>query len=139
MGEKLELLLHAPWLMQVHLATVLPATVLGAWLLLGKKGGARHRALGKLYLGLMLITALSTIGMPAYVGPTLALGPLRLGLLHLFVPLTLHGVWSAFRTVRRGDIQGHKRAMVSLYIGALLIAGALSFLPGRFMHRLLFS
>jgi len=139
MQESLELLMDAPWLMQLHLATVLPATILGAWLLLGKKGDTRHRALGKLYLGLMLVTALSTIGMPAYIGPTLTLGPLRLGLLHLFVPLTLHGVWSALATVRRGDIQGHKRAMVGLYVGALLIAGALSFAPGRLMHRLLFG
>jgi uncharacterized membrane protein len=134
MGEKLELLLHAPWLMQWHLATVLPATILGAWLLLGKKGDTRHRTLGKLYLGLMLVTALSTIGMPAYVGPPLQLGPVR-----LFVPRTLHGVWSALATVRRGDIQGHKRAMVGLYVGALLIAGALSFAPGRLMHRMFFG
>jgi uncharacterized membrane protein len=29
--------------------------------------------------------------------------------------------------------------MVGLYVGALLIAGALSFAPGRLMHRMFFG
>jgi len=134
--ERMHLLADAPWLVLLHLATVLPAAVLGGYLLCARKGGARHRALGKVYLALMAAAALSTLALPAFVGPTLRLGPLRLGHLHLFVPLTLHGVWKAFHTIKKGDIHGHKWAMISLYSGALVIAGVLSFAPGRLMHRL---
>lgn len=137
--KALDLLAAAPWMVHVHLAAVLPALVLGAWLLIANKGGTRHRNLGKLYLGLMVIAALSATVLPAQVGPTVTLGPLRLGLLHLLVLLTLRGVWMAFSTVRRGDIQAHKRHMVGLYIGALIIAGLFSLAPGRLLHRMLFG
>jgi uncharacterized membrane protein len=33
----------------------------------------------------------------------------------------------------------HKTAMISLYIGALLIAGSLTLLPGRIMHAVVFG
>lgn len=137
--ERIGLLAGAPWLVLLHLATVLPAAVLGAYLLANAKGGARHRALGKVYLALMCATAVATIWLPAQVGPALRIAGLRLGLLHLFVPLTLHGVWQAFRSVRRGDIKAHKRAMIGMYSGALVVAGLLSFAPGRLLHRLLFD
>lgn len=137
--EGLRLVAHAPWMVQVHLAAVLPAFVLGAWLFVAPKGGKRHRAIGKAYLGLMLVAALSSVGLHAQVGPAVAVGPLRLGLLHLLVPLTLRGVWMAFQTIRRGDIQAHKRHMLGLYLGALVVAGVLSFAPGRLLHRAFFG
>jgi uncharacterized membrane protein len=137
--EGLRLVAHAPWMVQVHLAAVLPAFVLGAWLFVAPKGGKRHRAIGKAYLGLMLVAALSSVGLHAQVGPAVVVGPLRLGLLHLLVPLTLRGTWMAFQTIRRGDIQAHKRHMLGLYLGALVVAGLLSFAPGRLLHRAFFG
>lgn len=137
--EGLRLLGEAPWLIQVHLASVVPAFVMGAWLFVAPKGGRRHRAVGKAYLALMVVAALSSVGLHAQVGPSVTVGPLRLGLLHLLVPLTLRGVWMAFHTIRRGDIQAHKRHMLGLYLGALVVAGLLSFAPGRLLHRLCFG
>jgi uncharacterized membrane protein len=137
--EGLRLLGEAPWLIQVHLASVVPAFVMGVWLFVAPKGGRRHRAVGKAYLALMVVAALSSVGLHAQVGPAVAVGPLRLGLLHLLVPLTLRGVWMAFHTIRRGDIQAHKRHMLGLYLGALVVAGVLSFAPGRLLHRACFG
>jgi uncharacterized membrane protein len=133
------LLARAPWIVRLHLAAVMPALLLGAWLLLGKKGGPRHRLLGKIYLGLMVVAALSAAVLPAQVGPTVSIGSLRLGFLHLLVLLTLRGVWMAFHTIRKGDIRAHKRHMVMLYFGALIIAGLFSLAPGRLLHRVVFG
>ena len=41
--------------------------------------------------------------------------------------------------VRRGNIRGHRMAMLGLYIGGLLIAGGLTLLPGRVLHRVVFG
>ena len=55
-------------LMYVHLVTVVPCIFLGAYGLLAKKGTPIHRTLGKVYMILMLFTALITLWMPADVG-----------------------------------------------------------------------
>jgi uncharacterized membrane protein len=46
---------------KIHLATVIPAFVIGTWLIFFSTKGARwHRGLGGLYLALMLVTAITT-------------------------------------------------------------------------------
>ena len=64
------------------------------------------------------------------------LNPGRFSLFHIFVPMTYWSVFGALWSLRRGDVAGHKRAMLGLYFGGILIAGALTFAPGRMMHRL---
>lgn len=125
------LVLAAPVAIQIHLATVLPAFVIGTWLILAsRKGSPFHRALGKVYLGLMTATAIASLFIRE-------VNPGGFSLIHLFVPATLIGVAAGLMNARTGDIAGHKRAMLGLYIGGLLIAGALTFAPGRLMNRLL--
>lgn len=130
-------ILDAPLAVQLHFVTVVPAFVLGSWLLFGSaRGSARHRAVGRVYLALMTATAVAAVFIRAFSGPSVEIGPLRLGLIHLFVPLTAHGVYGAFATIRAGDIRGHRSAMRGLYFGGLIIAGLLSLAPGRVMHRI---
>jgi uncharacterized membrane protein len=50
--------------------------------------------------------------------------------IHLFIPLTFFSVFSALWNARRGNIVGHKWAMLGLYFGGLLIAGSLTFSCG---------
>jgi uncharacterized membrane protein len=53
-------ILEAPFAIQLHFVTVVPAFFLGAWqLLLSHKGSSSHRVIGKIYLTLMSITALT--------------------------------------------------------------------------------
>ena len=52
----------------IHLATVLPCFLIGAWLLLRRKGTTVHKRLGRVYAVLILFTALVTFLMPAVVG-----------------------------------------------------------------------
>jgi len=123
-------------LMYTHLATVLPCIPLGAYLLARRKGDALHRTLGKVYMALMFFTAGLTLLMPALVGPTF-LG--HFGWIHLLSLLVVVTVPRAIADAKAGRIKAHKRRMVMLYIGALLVAGGFTFWPGRFMHSLFFG
>jgi uncharacterized membrane protein len=126
-------LTDAPVAIKIHLATVLPAFALGTWLIFFSTKGARwHRALGSLYLALMTVTAVAAYFIRS-------ISPGHLSLIHLFIPLTLFGVFGALWNVRRGNIRGHRNAMLGLYFGRLLIAGSLTLLPGRLLHHVFFG
>jgi uncharacterized membrane protein len=127
------LIAGAPLAIKIHLATVLPAFVIGTWqIFFSRKGSPTHRTLGFTYLALMTATAVSTFFIRS-------IGAGDLSPVHLFIPLTLFGVFGALWNVRRGDIRGHRNAMLGLYWGGLLLAGALTLLPGRLLHRLFFG
>jgi uncharacterized membrane protein len=120
----------------VHLATIIPAFVIGTYLLLNRKGTPRHRLLGKIYMLLMLATAVVTLVMPAQVGPRLFN---HFGFIHLFSVMVLYSVPAAYLAARKGDIATHKGNMIGIYIGGILIAGAFAFMPGRMLHQLIFG
>ncbi len=122
-------------LMYFHLATVLPCVIIGPMLFFMTKGNKTHRSLGKVYMILMLVTAIITLFMPALVGPKF-LG--HFGWIHSFSFLTLFSVPRAYLAARSGRIQAHKFSMISLYIGAIVIAGGFTLVPGRYLHELLF-
>lgn len=119
-----------------HLATVLPAALLGALLLAARKGTARHRLFGKIYMALMLATAVITLFMPAEVGPRI-IG--HFGFIHALSALALWTVPAALFAARRGNIRVHRRAMRGLYFGGILIAGGLAFAPGRLLYGWMFG
>ncbi|MCX7382911.1 MAG: DUF2306 domain-containing protein [Alphaproteobacteria bacterium] len=118
---------------KLHLLTVIPAFALGTWLIFAsRKGSPRHRLLGAVYLVLMCATAVTTLGIRS-------INPPGFSVIHLFVPLTIGSAAVALIAVRRGKIETHRRAMMGLYVGGLLIAGAFTFTPGRLMFRLIFG
>ena len=123
-------------LLYTHLFTVLAAFPIGAWLLLNRKGTKVHRYLGRPYVGLMMITAVASLAMPAALGPTL-FG--HFGFIHLFSVSVLFSIPAAVIAIRRGDIAAHRGHMVGVYVGGILIAGTFSFMPGRLMHQVLFG
>ena len=49
----------------LHLGSLVPAFVIGSYLLLNRKGTPVHKFLGKIYMGLMLFTAFITLFMEA--------------------------------------------------------------------------
>ena len=136
----LQPILDAPLAIQLHVITVVPAFVLGTWLLFfSTKGSRHHRLAGKVYLTLMVLTSLAAICVRSFSSVSLGVGPLKLGVIHLFVPLTLNGVWTTLAALRAGDIERHRRSMRGLYFGGLIIAGLLTFMPGRIMYRIFFG
>ncbi|MDX6747448.1 DUF2306 domain-containing protein [Polaribacter sp. PL03] len=124
------------YLMYAHLITVVPCVFIGAYLLSVKKGTPFHRSLGKIYMLLMMITAIITLFMPAYVGPQFLN---HFGCIHLFSFLTLYSIPTAIIAIRKKQIKKHKLKMIFLYVGAIVIAGGFTFTPGRYLHTLFFS
>ena len=121
---------EAPLAIQIHLATIIPAFFLGTWqIFFSRKGAPAHRVIGVAYLVLMTITATAAVFIPRG----------RISFFYIFVALTYFSVFRAIWFLRKKNIAGHKRAMVGLYVGGLLIAGSLTFLPGRMMYRLFFG
>ena len=120
----------------LHLGSLVPAFVIGTYLLLNRKGTPIHRFLGKIYMGLMLFAAFITLFMEALVGPKFLN---HFGFLHLLSLFVLYTVPTAYRAIRVGNIKLHKRKMVGLYVGALLVAGAFTLSPGRLIHSWLFG
>lgn len=110
----------------IHLATVVPALPLGLYIFLTRKGGARHKQLGKLWLVLMGVTAVATLFIRNVEGGGFSF-------IHLFSVLTLVGIPQVIITARRRNFAAHRTHLLGMFIGAMLIAGGLSFLPGRTM------
>ncbi|WP_290700669.1 DUF2306 domain-containing protein [Lacinutrix sp.] len=123
-------------LMFMHLFTILPAFVLGTISFILKKGTTLHKVLGRVYMVLMLFTALVTLFLPAAVGPTLFN---HFGWIHFFSFLTIYTVPTAYTAIKKGNIKVHKHKMIGLYFGALIIAGAFTFMPGRYLHSVFFG
>lgn len=123
-------------LMYAHLITVVPCIFLGAYGLMAKKGTRIHKKLGKIYMVLMLITAVLTLFMPALVGGRFLN---HFGWIHLFSLLTLWTVPTAYTAIKKGKVKAHQRKMVLLYIGAIGIAGGFTLTPGRYLHTLFFG
>ncbi|MFZ5746027.1 MAG: DUF2306 domain-containing protein [Pseudomonadota bacterium] len=110
----------------VHIAAVLPAVPLGLYILLTRKGGARHRLLGRVWMLLMLTTALSALFIRH-------INHGQFSWIHLFVPLAIVTMVRAIAAARQGRIGDHKRHMAGMYLGALILPGLFTFLPGRLM------
>lgn len=115
----------------LHVSSVVPAIPLGAYLLLTRKGTALHKQLGKVWITRMVITALSAL----FIG-----GLVHFSWIYIFVPITLHGAWKTIATAHKGKIKAHKNHIIGMYLGALMIPGAVAFaFPGRLMNTLIFG
>ncbi|MFK0384378.1 DUF2306 domain-containing protein [Agrobacterium sp. NPDC090273] len=124
----LQPLLDASPAVQFHVATVIPAALLGAFILLRPKGTTVHRAMGKIWVVLMVSTSVSTFFIHE-LNVVYGFSPI-----HLLSVFTIYGCVQAIYFVRRGDIRRHMRIMQSVYLGGIVVAGAFTFVPGRIMH-----
>ena len=81
----------------------------------------------------MALVALSSFGIHEFR----LLGPFSP--IHLLSILVLYSLWKGVAHVKRGNIDAHRRLMISLYLYAMLLTGALTLLPGRMMHAVFFG
>jgi len=109
---------------------------MGAALFFMTKGTPLHKGMGKVYMILMIITAIITLFMPAKVGPQFLN---HFGFIHSFSLLALYSAPKAYFAIRRGDVRSHKFSMIGLYVGGIVIAGSFTLVPGRYLHDLLFN
>lgn len=125
-----------PWVhdfaLTVHLVTVIPAIPLGTYVILSRKGGARHKLLGKIWLALMFVTAIATIFIRN-------VNDGQFSWIHAFTLLTFIAIPQAIVSARQGRIEAHKKHVRNFFIGALVIAGLTAFAPGRTMWQWAFD
>ena len=126
-------LLAAPLAVQIHAFTAIAAVLLGAVILFRRKGTPVHKLMGRIWALLMFTTATAAI----FINEIRLIGPFSP--IHIFVVMTYYGLWEGIREIRRGNVRAHQATMKSLYLGALLLAGAFTLLPGRRMNEVLFG
>jgi uncharacterized membrane protein len=126
-------LLDAAPVIQVHAFAAVAAFALGLVQFVAPKGTLPHRTVGWIWVVLMMVIAVSSFWIHGYrmVGP---FSPI-----HLLSILTLVMVPVAVLHARKHRVLDHRKAMISIFLGALLIAGAFTFLPGRIMHAVAFG
>ncbi len=126
-------LFDLPVLMLAHLAVASAALLLGPLALRARKGSLLHRSAGYGWVALMLATAATSLFMRNHGGLNLA----GFTPIHLLALLTFAGIGGALWAVWRRNVQAHRRAMWSVYLGGCVVAGVFTLLPGRLLGQLL--
>jgi uncharacterized membrane protein len=126
-------LTSAPLAIQVHAYAAIAAFALGAVQLARVKGTLSHRALGYVWVGLMLIVAASSF----WVHELRLWGPWSP--IHLLSIFTLVMLPLGIHYARRHNVRGHKLTMLGIFVGALVIAGIFTLAPGRIMYQVVFG
>ena len=126
-------LLQASPGIQLHAYAAMGAFVLGAMQLARPKGTLSHRIVGSIWVLLMLVVSISAffIHQLRIWGPWSPIHQLALFTL-VMLPVA---VWRAHKHA----VEQHRRAMLGLFFGALIVAGLFTFLPGRIMHAVVFG
>lgn len=126
-------LLEAAPAIPLHAFAAMAAFVLGLVQFAAPKGTLPHRTVGWIWVLLMTLVAASSfwINQIRLVGP---FSPIHLLSIFTLVVLPL-AVWRA-HTHRVAD---HRRMMIFIFAGALVVAGLFTLVPGRIMHRVIFG
>jgi uncharacterized membrane protein len=123
----------------VHMTSAIGALVIGPIVLWARRGRTQrpqlHRALGYAWVTLMVMTALSAIFIRDFRLPNIG----GYTPIHLLVPATFLGLTRAFWKLAQRDIAGHRFSMQATYIGACIVAGGFTLLPGRYLGHLVWS
>jgi uncharacterized membrane protein len=117
-------------IVQVHVLLALCAALLTLAIFSLPKGSTHHRVMGRLWVAAMASIAISSF----WIHGMRLIGPFSP--IHLLSVFVLWNLVGAVRAARAGRIAQHKRTMQSMAFGALLVAGAFTFLPGRVMHQI---
>ncbi len=126
-------LLSAPPPIPWHAFAAFAALAVGGVQLALPKGTMRHRVLGYAWVALMLVIAISSF----WIQQIRLIGPFSpIHLLSILVLITVPlAVWHA----HNHRVAKHRKAMISLYVFALIGAGVFTLLPGRIMHAVVFG
>src|SRR5690606_28875674 len=87
---------------QIHAGAAILSFLLGTLVLLLKKGTRLHKAMGRVWVGLMVVVALSSF----LITEVRMFGPYSF--IHALSIFTLVGLVQAIRAIRRGDVKAHR-------------------------------
>ena len=114
----------------IHVFAAVSALVLGATIFLARKGTLLHKVSGRVWAGLMLVTAISTVwikGNGSYSW---------IHLLSIGTVVILAGV--VYAAINR-HIQRHRQGVIGLYAGSLVVAGLFALMPQRLLGKMLWG
>lgn len=123
---------EASTVIKIHWVAAMIALALGVLMLVRKKGTVSHKVIGRAFIAIMIVTALSSFFIREINNGSLSW-------IHIFIPITFFASWEAIHYIRKGNVKRHKRAVIGMFFGALLIPGLFTFLPGRRMWMLFFG
>jgi uncharacterized membrane protein len=126
-------LLDAAPAIPVHAFAAMAALALGLVQFAAPKGTLPHRTIGWIWVALMVIVAASSL----WIHQIRLFGPWSP--IHLLSIFTLVMVPIAVWRARRHRVADHRRIMTMTFVGALVIAGLFTLLPGRIMHAVVFG
>ena len=126
-------LLEAPAAIQLHAFAAMAAFALGIVQFSAPKGTIPHRTIGWIWVVLMLAVSISAFWIHSIRlwGPW---SPIHLLAIFVLIMLPL-----AILHARRHRVVQHRRAMIGIFLGGLVIAGLFTFVPGRIMHAVMFG
>ena len=116
-----------------HAMAAMLAIVIGAIQFSMKKGGIKHKALGYIWVSLMLFVSISSF----FIHEIKLWG--NYSPIHLLSIWTIFSVGLAIYFVRVGNIKRHRQVMIALYGFALILTGLFTLLPGRAMNQVVFG
>lgn len=126
-------LFAAPLTVVVHALAAMTAFVLGTVQLAAPKGTLPHRTIGWIWVLLMAVVAVSSL----LIHTICTFGPFSV--IHGLSIITLIALPIAVAHARNHRVTKHKRGMLLLFLGALVVAGIFTFWPGRIMHDVVFG
>lgn len=116
----------------IHLGFAVAAFGLGLLQFILPKGTLPHRAMGWSWLIIMGVVAVSSFFIrQANHG--------KFSLIHILSVAVLIQIPLIILAARKHNIKAHANTALGLYMGALVIAGLLTFLPGRLMWAVFFG
>lgn len=126
-------LLNADPVIQLHAFAAMTAFVLGAVQLAAPKGTPRHKTMGWLWVLLLATIAVSSF----WIHTIRMIGPFSP--IHLLSIFTLVMLPLAVLAAHHHRVPQHRRAMIAIFVGALVVAGIFTIAPGRIMHSVVFG
>jgi uncharacterized membrane protein len=126
-------LLDAAPAIKLHASAAMGAFVLGIVQLSAPKGTLPHRTIGWIWVGLTFTVSVSSF----WIHQLRLWGPWSP--IHLVAIFTLAALPFAVLAAHRHRVERHRRAMIGLFGGALVIAGIFTLAPGRIIHAVVFG
>ena len=123
----------------IHAFFALMAVPLGLYIFLTKKGTAKHNFFGRIWVAWLFTISVTAVFIQEIT-------PGEYSFIHLLIPLTIgsliYSIWS-IRKFKKTALQkykySHMSSMIGVYVGALILAGAFTLMPGRLFYEILFG
>ncbi|MGQ0531851.1 MAG: DUF2306 domain-containing protein [Caulobacteraceae bacterium] len=120
------------WVVKLHVYAALTALAIGTVILLRPKGRGLHKTLGWGWVFAMATTAVSSLFIRDLNGGFFSF-------IHLLSGWTIIALPMAIFAIRSRKVETHRRSMTGMFVGGLVVAGLLSFIPGRVMFEMFFG